>query len=241
MVRFPSGRLVYLAAGVSMSGHKRHPLEVFKASGRPLGEHAPSAVERGDDAPAAPPAKAGGRSPFADFELRLTLPGALVVLFVWIVLMGAAYMYGHSRGRDAEQDAVGRDALAKGRQIEEGGARPERQEAGKGAPPAATPLPYGVLLITYDKSQEKQIGDLKRILRERYQIEDSHILPWMHPSGKIEVYVGVFERRDDPALLQLEARLRAIDDYPMGSKRPFATAMIKEHPLDPKTAVRSGN
>ncbi|MBI4878215.1 MAG: hypothetical protein HY812_00945 [Planctomycetes bacterium] len=223
-----------------MSGHKKHPLEVFKASGRPLGEHMPPAAERAEKRPEPPPPKAAGQSPFADFELRLTLPGGLVVLFVWIVLMGAAYMYGHSRGRDAEHDAVGSAALAKGRQIEEGAARPD--EAAGNAPPEESSFPYGVLLITYDKAQEKQIGDLKRILRERYQIEDKLILPWKDPTtGMIEVYAGVFERRDDPALLQLEARLRAIDDYPMGGKRPFATAMIKMHPADPRKAARSGN
>lgn len=235
-----------------MSADKKHPLEVFRSSGRPLsgmtrgsGADAGSSesVETGGAAEQAPAPTAGethesarrphvrGARPLSDFEMRLTLPGSLVLLFVWLVLMGAAYMYGHSRGSSQGATDQQNQALAKGRQIEQGSR--ESLPVGAGGGSSRAKKPYGVVLITYQGAQLDKIDEMNRILRERYGIED-RLYPWKLESGKVEVFLGAYATSDDSNLARLLAAVRRIDDWPSGNDRtPFETAYRKVHPRIP--------
>lgn len=215
-----------------MSAQKKHPLEIYKASGRRLGDTS-AAPERAAGVPVrTQPPKAGTAPGASDFEVRLTLTGALVLLFVWIVLMGASYMYGVSRGQDTAQAEAGKTALALGQNIEEASGT-VNPEAGSGAA-ESQPFPYGVLLITYSRYQKERIDEMKAILARDHDI--TGLTVWRHSDDRTEVFAGEFQRSDDPDLQSLARRLRMIDDYPVGDKRPFGTAVIKRHPFDPELA-----
>ena len=255
-----------------MSGGKKHPLEIFKASGRSLGGQFPNAAAESSaestpspDTPAqgapsmgAPKtvqasmdAAAQRRSagsyptrPFAEFELRLTLPAALILLFGWVILMGGAYIYGHSRGRDGLQEERDQSALALGRQIESGPAGPAPVRKPEGSTTASQPRPFGVLLVTYQGYQgdrraeiDEHIKEISKLLLERYGIT-APVRSWKHKNGMIEVFVGVFATNDNPELKQLEANLRRIKDWPSGrDKSPFQDSYPKLHPGIPSNAT----
>ncbi|MFH0946152.1 MAG: hypothetical protein V2A76_13210 [Planctomycetota bacterium] len=236
-----------------MSGRKKHPLEVFKASGRSLGgqraEDDPSSGAKAQDdrerlgLPRQNPVRTGAPErearPPSEFELRLTLPGALVLLFAWVVLMGAAYIYGHSRGRGGMVQERDQTALALGRQIEEtpSSAKPAKSDGEVGIP--AKPWPYGVLLVTYTSYQKDRIQEISNLLREKYGIK-AEIFPYIHDrgKGKVELFVGVFDKADDPELKKLAANVRNIQDWPSGrDKTPFQDSYIRQHPRIPDVAA----
>jgi len=252
-----------------MSGGKKHPLEIFKSSGRSLGGRRPNGTEdTGDEespaAPVAPARKARDPAgaqiprgamqsdparPVSEFELRLSLPGALVLLFSWVILMGGAYLYGHSRGRDGFLEERDQAALALGRQIESRPAAPASTDAGSGrdnSEAGARPRPWGVLLVTYNGYQgenareiDERINAMARILRERYHIT-APLQSWQHKQkGQLEVFAGVFDSDEDPELKKLASSLRLIQDWPFGKdKKPFKTAYPRRHPdvpSDPTT------
>lgn len=210
---------------VAMRGPKKHPLEVFKASGRPLGETPVRPQEAERAVPRVrPEPPVAARSAAGEFELRLSLPGAAVLLFAWVVMMGAAYMMGYSRGTSAERAEQDAAARALGRRIETAAA----SEPVAPAVPSAVPRTYGVLLVTYNTDDRARIDEMSRILAEAYGITGLSTLAYA--DGKVEVMAGRFDDEKDPALAKLLAKLRRIDDWPVGGKRPFATAFIKKYP-----------
>lgn len=256
-----------------MSGKRKHPLEVFKASGRSLGGQpsgddasAEARTEDGRERLGLPrknparqnparqnparqnparqnPARQAATEPVSrppsEFELRLNLPGALVLLFAWVVLMGAAYIYGHSRGRGGMLQERDQTALALGRDIEEASssANPQAREESTNTP--ARPRPYGVLLVTYNSYQEERIQEISKLLREKYGIA-AGIFPWTRSNGQVEVFVGEFDKVDDPALRKLAANVRNIQDWPSGGdKTPFEESYVRRHPGIPDEAARA--
>lgn len=220
-----------------MTGKKSHPLEIFRSSGTfqrpdPLrkepgmgGIHTSEVPERTERPVRVAP-------PTQEFELRLSLIGGVVLLFAWVVLIGAAYLYGYKNGESAQADADAAKVLAKGAEIESGDAQ-ARPAAGD--VPAA--VPFGVKLIAYDRTpeQERILDEMRGLLETRYAIDPDVITDW--PDKKREqwvVYVGEFANADDPALVRLLNKLRTIDDYPKGrDKSPFRNASIARHPDDP--------
>lgn len=220
-----------------MTGKKSHPLEIFRSSGTfqrpdPLrkepgmgGIHTSEVPERTERPVRVAP-------PTQEFELRLSLIGGVVLLFAWVVLIGAAYLYGYKNGESAQVDADAAKVLAKGAEIESGDAQ-ARPAAGH--VPAA--VPFGVKLIAYDRTpeQERILDEMRGLLETKYAIDPDVITDW--PDKKREqwvVYVGEFASADDPALVRLLNKLRTIDDYPKGrDKSPFRNASIARHPDDP--------
>jgi hypothetical protein len=212
-----------------MTGKKSHPLEIFRASGTfqrpdPLRKEPGMAGMNKPDMPVRVP------TPSQEFELRLSLTGGVVLLFAWVVLIGAAYLYGYKNGESSARDAAQQQALAKGDALEQGdpAARPTAENQ-----PSA--LPFGVSLIAYDMTQVELLDEMTGILETKYDIARAAITEW--PDNKKKqwmVYIGEFADADDPALKQLLNKLRAIDDYPRGQdKRPFSNARIARHPGDP--------
>lgn len=231
-----------------MSGAKKHPLEVFRASSQRLGSAGevrpvqPSVPRPADEPvadrpPAIPvaPATQGlpGMPPAPQFEVRLTLPGALLLLFAIFALAGVAHVYGYHRGVASIQGARDVEALARGRLIEEGGAPPAARPGGDDTAGAEW---YGVLAITYNSSQGAMADNAIAILRGRYRFDD--VLSWDYAAtadrpGRIELMVGVSSDKRDPKLKDIQNRLHLIDDFPSTAGRPFATAFIQQHPNDP--------
>lgn len=224
-----------------MRGQKKHPLEIFRSSGRPLGSGAPTPEETDDTPPAPePPPQAEPARP-EEFQLVLTLPGGLILLFVWVVLMGAAYLYGYGRGAASERGG-GQDqaALAKGEEIAKGASEDEGGPADASLSAPAERRPYGVLVVTYQRAAwDEQFKELRRTLRERYGVTD--LYPWLR-GGQVEVMAGDFPTKDDPRLAELAGTIRRISDWPHGNnKRPFASAYVKMHPDDPVKSRRETN
>ncbi len=229
-----------------MSGQKKHPLEIFRSSGQTLGRTM-SGREASSEvgAPPAGPERVVPPKPMpvTEFELRLSLTGSLVLLFVWILTMGVGYMIGYGRGQASERVLADRSARALGDRIESGG---EPEGATDDGGRTTSSRLYGVLLITYqdlgkDRLVEK-LNELKRTLRDRYELGGVKLSMWPRDvSGKtmFSVYAGRYETDDDPELLQLKGRLARINDYPDGSKRPFESARIASLPGDPDTARRA--
>lgn len=220
-----------------MTGKKSHPLEIFRSSGTfqrpdPLrkepgmgGIHTSEVPERAERPARVTP-------PSQEFELRLSLVGGVVLLFAWVVLIGAAYLFGYSNGESAANDAESDRVLAKGAAIEAGDS--QARPAAENIPAAA---PFGVKLIAYDRTPEQELilDEMRGLLTSRYGIDADVITDW--PDKKRDqwiVYVGEFAGSDDPALAQLLNKLRTIDDYPKGRDRsPFRNANIARHPDDP--------
>ena len=230
-----------------MSGSKKHPLEIFRSSDQRLGKGAlpdgpegdvPAASDRAAaeeptrreemtrPAPVEPPVAVA--APHADeFEIRLKLPGALVVLFAFVVGMAAAHMYGHHRGAAAVRGEVDARAAALGREIESASS----SDADEGGVSAATAAPwYGVVAITYSSNQSRLLESTMTVLEDRYDLGDFY--RWEF-GDKVELYIGASQDRRDPTLLDYARRLRLIDDFPTQPSDPFRDAMIKRHPLDP--------
>lgn len=235
-----------------MTVNKRHPLDVFQATGRAFGQRSPGSsapestgaaadsgepIDTGDadpprtalEAPATARSEAPA-SPAQEFELRLRLPGVAAVLLAWVVVLGVAYVYGYRRGVNAlaqekNQDARElADSIAAGSPEDPGEVR--SQAAGAGA------RPYGVKIATYDGKQESLIAEAQAVLVERYGIQ-APFTGWRLKDGKIAVFVGEFAAADDPELIKLAADLRKISDWPGGQKSPFVQANVLRHPGDP--------
>lgn len=220
-----------------MTGKKSHPLEIFRSSGTfqrpdPLrkepgmgGIHTSEVPERAER-----PARVV--APTQEFELRLSLIGSVVLLFVWVVLIGAAYLYGYSNGQSAQTESDAASVLAKGAAIETGDANARPDAAN-----LPVTIPFGVKLIAYDRTpeQERILDEMRGLLQTRYGIDSAVITDW--PDTKRNqwvVYVGEFANSDDPTLVRLLNKLRTIDDYPKGrDKSPFRNATIARHPDDP--------
>lgn len=220
-----------------MTGKKSHPLEIFRSSGTfqrpdPLRKEPGMGGIHTSDVPERTERPARVVAPPQEFELRLSLVGGVILLFAWVVLIGAAYLYGYRNGESAHLDAETERALAKGAAIESGdsAARP----AAENVPAAA---PFGVKLIAYDRTpeQERILDEMRGLLVSRYEIDADVITDWPNEKrNQWVVYVGEFAAADDPALAQLLNKLRTIDDYPKGrDKSPFRNASIARHPDDP--------
>ncbi len=235
-----------------MSGPKKHPLEIFRSSGRKFGDTGHPLPADGDanketpaeDSPLPPdvPAPRGDGPPprvpsFAqvrreravdEFELRLTLPGIATLAVVWLLLLGGAYLYGYRRGEGATQQQHDAQALANGKQIEEGGDSGAPQAPAE-ANNADAALPFGVTVATYNRDQDALLEETQRTLTERYGIDVLNVYRY-DDTGKQLLVAGVFASKDDPGLKALEVKLHNIKDYPRGDKSPFRRALISRHP-----------
>jgi hypothetical protein len=222
-----------------MHNPKKHPLEIFRARGG----HGPL-VGRATDGESAPnvgdaPESPGDRLPHGRwepkaFELRISAFGAVMLAFVWIVLLAGAYTLGVSRGADGSQRDSDVLALERGKQIEAG----VRDDGVSSAAPASNGQPFGVLIISYSKDEAKpaKIAELKAILEKNYGIPANSVKAWQLPGGDVAVYVGSYPDRNAPELAQLELKLRNIADWPYGKKSPFETADIRQFPK-PKSGI----
>lgn len=224
-----------------MRGQKKHPLEIFRSSGRRLG--ADAATPRETTSTSTPEPPKSEPAPSEEFQLLLNLNGGLILLFAWVVLMGAAYLYGYNRGAASERGGRDEAALAKGDEIAEGTSAPEATDRSSTSTEARRP--YGVLLVTYRKSAwSEQFVELRRTLREKYGVTD--LVSWERDpevdDPQVEVMAGAFASKDDPRLAELAGTIRKISDWPHGkNKRPFASAFVKMHPYDPARASRATN
>ena len=213
-----------------MSGSKKHPLEIFRENSQRLGPQTDSPASTTSPPPPAAPAPVSTSSrprlPVEEFEIRLKLPGALLVLFAFVVGMAVSHMYGHHRGAQSVLGEVDAAALERGRQIEESSG--SSTSSGSGA--ATSEAWYGVVAVTYGSGQERLLDETEKTLRDRYGFRDFY--PW-EVGDKFELFLGASRDRRDPRLKEIERRLRLIDDYPNQPGEPFASAMIKKHPADP--------
>ncbi|MFG0318820.1 MAG: hypothetical protein ACF8XB_16220 [Planctomycetota bacterium JB042] len=218
-----------------MRGPKKHPLEIFRSSGRKLGEGGQRPPETDVEPTAPEPPMQAERPPSEEFQLVLTLNGGLILLFAWVVLMGAAYLFGYGRGAASERGGRDEAALAKGEEIAAGTSVEEAAEVASGAR-----RPYGVLIVTYPEAAwHEQFKELRGTLRERYGVTD--LTSWLR-GGKVEVMAGAFRSKDDPRLAELAGTIRRISDWPHGNnERPFSSAYVKMHPDDPANARRATN
>jgi len=224
--------------GVLMRGNKKHPLEIFRSAGRPLGKGDAADRASVDDRSSEPVRRPVDAVGGGELKLVLSLNAALVLLFVWVVLMGSAYLFGVKRGAASERGSLDQAALAKGHEIVDGSGEVTGDvEGSKGSARTGAAMPFGVLLVTYEQAAWKeQFTELRRTLREKYEV--TGLYSWDR-GDKIEVMAGEFRSKDDPALIGLSAKIRTISDWPHGRNgRPFATAFIKQHPDDPARARR---
>lgn len=238
-----------------MSGPKKHPLEIFRSSGRKFGDaghvthpgdppatsgpdgasNPPESPEPGRQDSGPPPrtppfAPARREAALAEFELRLSLPGTAILLFVWLVLMGGSYIFGYHRGEDASNSRHDAQALENGKNLEDGAAPSGAASLGQVA--AESGLPYGVPVGTYRTNQEALLEETRKTLTERYGVDVLNTYDYTS-SGKVVLFAGVFPSKDDPQLKALEVKLRNIKDYPTGDKAPFRSVKIERHPVPP--------
>ncbi|HEX9794780.1 MAG TPA: hypothetical protein VGC54_12425 [Planctomycetota bacterium] len=106
---------------------------------------------------------------------------------------------------------------------------------------------FGVLAITYpDRKADLARQTGMRLLREGFADvkllrvwgdPDPAVPAATAPTAWLELYVGDSERKDDPELVTLLGRIKALDlpTQPRDSDPPFATAYIKEKPREQAT------
>ncbi len=167
-----------------------------------------------------------------EFELRLSLPGTAILLFVWLVLMGGSYIFGYHRGEDASKQRDDAQALENGKNLENTGGSPADPNTDSPAADADSALPFGVPVGTYRTNQEALLEETRRTLSERYGIDVFNEYVY-EKAGKVVLFAGVFASKDDPQLKSLEVKLRNIKDYPTGDKAPFRAVKVDRHPNAP--------
>lgn len=235
-----------------MSSPKKHPLEIFRGRGghgpliRPATPATPSTPPTAEDAAGAQaPAMPGEESPRArrtravsEFELRLNLPGAVILVVVWVVLLGFAHYYGYVRGEKAAERDRESKALERGSAIE--GGRGADASSGPDANDAAVdvPKPWGVQIASLPADDPKLVDlttEMQTLLADKYNVKGLGVfMPTKVKGGMATVFVGEFESKEDRSLQDLALKLRNIKDWPRGKDpSPFKNALIRQWPYVP--------
>ena len=186
----------------------------------------------------------GRRSP-GDFTVTLTLNQVLLSLLVAAVLVLGGYFAGYFRGAsgaegirlEAEKGKTGGTFSLREpeRSPSLAGRTPSRENRNARAPSA---LPargvkrrYGALIATYDESREDIVDRTIEILAERGFKKENIFKVLYKKDKKYAILIGSYDRMDHPDLKRLLERVRSIDDFPGGGKRPFRSAYIVKFPV----------